>query len=361
MSAKIKLRSQLHLLTGFMAGFISAFVLLLYVYDVSRVSPCWTSSSSSSSPVSFATDALSQTEVLPSARILCMVLTCPENVEDLARAVYDTWGRRCSHLLFVSSEHYQPLGVVQVVEANGGGYEDLWNKTREGFRHVWENFGQDFDWFLKADDDTYVVMENLQHLLSGFDPDTPVNFGYKMTRYNVSYMSGGASYVLSREALNRFMTQAYESSVICPEPKKMGIEDFYMGICLQNVGVHFVDSAQSLDGDSKPKFMPLNLEHYLADSNSTIPDWLRLMSVSRVETGLRCCSNYSVAFHYASRERMFLYEFLIYYLRVFDHNLSAGRNQRYRLTSSDLNSRFPLEDNLNIKDLIQMSEKPENF
>lgn len=97
-------------------------------------------------------------------------------------------------------------------------------------------------------------------------------------------MSGGASYVLSREALNRFMTQAYESPVICPEPKKMGIEDFYMGICLQNVGVHFVDSAQSLDGDPKPKFMPLNLEHYLSDSNSTIPDWLRLMSVARVET-----------------------------------------------------------------------------
>lgn len=155
MSAKIKLRSQLHLLTGFTAGFVCAFMLLLYVYDVSRVSPCWSSSSSSSSPVSAAaTDALSQAEVLPPARILCMVLTCPDNVEDLARSVYETWGRRCSHLLFVSSEHYQPLGVVQVVDPSNGGYEDLWNKTREGFRHVWENFGQDFDWFLKADDDT---------------------------------------------------------------------------------------------------------------------------------------------------------------------------------------------------------------
>jgi len=31
----------------------------------------------------------------------------------------------------------------------------------------------------------YMVMENLQHLLSGFDPDTPVYLGYKMSRYNV--------------------------------------------------------------------------------------------------------------------------------------------------------------------------------
>ncbi|EDW39990.1 GL15449 [Drosophila persimilis] len=45
MTAKIKLRSQLHLMTGFMAGFIFAFVLLLYVYDVNRASPWCTSSS----------------------------------------------------------------------------------------------------------------------------------------------------------------------------------------------------------------------------------------------------------------------------------------------------------------------------
>lgn len=97
-------------------------------------------------------------------------------------------------------------------------------------------------------------------------------------------MSGGASYILSREALHRFATQAYESEVICPQPKKMGIEDFYMGICMQNVGVHFVDSTQALDGDTKPKFMPLDLENYMSDANYTIPEWLRLMSLSPVET-----------------------------------------------------------------------------
>ncbi|XP_017130114.1 glycoprotein-N-acetylgalactosamine 3-beta-galactosyltransferase 1 [Drosophila elegans] len=354
MTAKIKLRSQLHLLTGFMAGFVLAFVLLLFVYDVNRVTPCWSSSSTMST-------ATARIQNIPPDRILCMVLTCPENVENLARTVHDTWGQRCSRLIFASSEDYEPLGVVQVVEPGGGGYEDLWNKTREGFHHVWEHFGRDYDWFLKADDDTYMIMENLQHLLSGFDPDTPVYFGYKMSRYNVSYMSGGASYVLSREALNRFMTQAYESEVICPQPKKMGIEDFYMGICMQNVGVHFVDSSQSLDGDTKPKFMPLDLENYMSEANTTIPQWLRQMSFSRVETGLTCCSNFSVAFHYASRERMFLYEFLIYHLKIFSPNQIFERNERSQLTLSELIRRYPLEDNSNIKDLLQMSEKPDNF
>ncbi|XP_043663016.1 glycoprotein-N-acetylgalactosamine 3-beta-galactosyltransferase 1-like [Drosophila teissieri] len=357
MTAKMKLRSQLHLLTGFMAGFVLAFVLLLYVYDVSRVTPCWSSSSTRSTIPATTAGFVEE----PQPRVLCMVLTCPENVQSLARSVYETWGQRCTRLIFASSEDYEPLGVVQVVEPVGGGYEDLWNKTREGFRHVWQHYAGDYDWFLKADDDTYVVMENLQHLLGGFDPDTPVFFGYKMARYNVSYMSGGASYILSREALHRFATQAYESEVICPQPKKMGIEDFYMGICLQNVGVHFVDSTQALDGDTKPKFMPLDLEHYMSDGNYTIPDWLRLMSLSAVETGLGCCSNHSVAFHYASRERMFLYEFLIYHLKVSDSNQISESRHRSRLSLSDLTRRFPLEDNSNIKDLLQMSEKPDNF
>ncbi|KAH8410015.1 hypothetical protein KR009_004221, partial [Drosophila setifemur] len=347
---KMKPRSQFHLLTGFIAGFVCAFALLLYVYDVK----------SGITTVSTSTTSLARF-VDPPARILCMVLTCPENLEGLAKTVHDTWGQRCSHLIFASSENYERLGVVQVVEASNGGYEDLWNKTREGFRHVWERFGQSYDWFLKADDDTYVIMENLQHLLGGYDPDTPVYVGYKMSRYNVSYMSGGASYVLSREALNRFMTQSYGSEVACPPPKRMGVEDFYMGICLQNVGVHLVDSIQALDGDIKPKFMPLDLEAHLSDSNSSIPEWLRLMSVAGVETGLRCCSNYSVAFHYASRNRMLLYEFLLYHLKVIGRFQMSEMPKRYQLSLSDLLIRFPLEDNSLIKDLQQMSEKPNNF
>ncbi|SPP82411.1 glycoprotein-N-acetylgalactosamine 3-beta-galactosyltransferase 1 [Drosophila guanche] len=355
MAATFRLRTQLQLMTGFMAGFIFAFALLLYVYDVNRATPWCTSSATMATATATATTTPLDT------RILCMVLTCPENVQSLARHVHATWGKRCSRLVFVSSESYEPLGVVQVVDASGGGYEDLWNKTREGFRHVWQEYGQDYDWYLKADDDTYVIMENMQYLLSAYDPTSPVYLGYKMTRYNVSYMSGGASYVLSREALHRFMAQAYDSEVVCPQPKRRSIEDFYMGICLQNVGVHLVDSAQALEEDTKHKFMPLDLESYMYDSNATTPDWLRLMSVSEVETGFNCCSNYSVAFHYASPERMYLYEFLLYHLRVFGRPEPSEHGNRQHFTSSDLMRRFPLEDNLYIKDLQKMPEKPENF
>ncbi|KAH8274125.1 hypothetical protein KR044_011425, partial [Drosophila immigrans] len=365
-----QLRGQLHLLTGFVAGFVCAFVLLLHIYDVRNGINCSTTSSSISMSSRSSRRSLAasmrfgqlETELewkVAPARVLCMVLTCPEYVERFALHVHATWGRRCAKLVFVSSEDYEPLGVVQVVDAEGGSYDDLWNKTREGFRHVWLEYGEKYDWFLKADDDTYVIMENLQRMLGAYDPNMPLYFGYQMRRYNVSYMSGGASYVLSREALRRFMKQAYGSEQLCPEARKMGIEDFYMGICLQNVGVHLIDSTRAMTDDDKPKFFPLNIENYLYNSNETIPTWLKEMSVSEVETGINCCSNYSIAFHYTKPERMYLFEFLLYHLRVFGQKYVEQLPKRW--TFSEMLEMFPLENNSEILDLSQMSEKPDNF
>jgi len=46
---------------------------------------------------------------------------------------------------------------------------------------------------------------------------------------------------------------------------------------------------------------------------------------------------------------------------VFSVNQISERNHSIRLSLTDLMRRFPLEDNSNIKDLLQMSEKPDNF
>ena len=79
-------------------------------------------------------------------------------------------------MLFMSTEADDDLGAVALPNI-ASGRASLWNKTRkvkiilfcqfsqdfvQAFTYVWENHREDADWFIKADDDTFVIMENLK-------------------------------------------------------------------------------------------------------------------------------------------------------------------------------------------------------
>lgn len=86
-------------------------------------------------------------------RVLCWILTTPENHKTKAIHVNKTWGKKCNKLLFMSSEFDQNIeGLVALPVKEGRG--TLWDKTRSALQYIYYHHFEEADWFLKADDDS---------------------------------------------------------------------------------------------------------------------------------------------------------------------------------------------------------------
>ena len=62
---------------------------------------------------------------------------------------------------------------------------------------ICDYFRDKADWFLKADDDTYVILENMRYMLKDYKSTDPTYFGlrfvhHEYTEHKEGYMSGGA-------------------------------------------------------------------------------------------------------------------------------------------------------------------------
>ncbi|XP_066250492.1 glycoprotein-N-acetylgalactosamine 3-beta-galactosyltransferase 1-like isoform X3 [Euwallacea similis] len=138
-------------------------------------------------------------------RIICLVLTKPSDHFIKAIHIKSTWGKRCTKLIFASTQEEPVLPAIKFNIPEDRAH--LWGKTKAALKYIYENYQGQYDWVYKADDDTFAVMENLRYLLHYSNPSEPVYYGcrLKLRREGLDYMSGGAGYVLSRETLRRFV------------------------------------------------------------------------------------------------------------------------------------------------------------
>ena len=75
----------------------------------------------------------------------------------------------------MSTQADDKIGSIAIPNITNG-RASLWNKTKkvikginlvslllpQAFVYVWEHHRDEADWFIKADDDTYVILENLK-------------------------------------------------------------------------------------------------------------------------------------------------------------------------------------------------------
>jgi glycoprotein-N-acetylgalactosamine 3-beta-galactosyltransferase len=173
--------------------------------------------------------------------LFCIILTSPKYLKNTSKplTVLDTWASKCSNYRFITVlpetikknlstsndllvpeplNWYQPHGFTNESNSN---YK-LTGKVFSAFKDVFTKYSN-YHFYLKADDDTFIHVENLKAFLSRQDPQLPVTFGADMN-YKVKngYPSGGAGYVLSNKAMQLLGEKLTKNKNSC---RNSGTED----------------------------------------------------------------------------------------------------------------------------------------
>ena len=126
-----------------------------------------------------------------------------------------TWGKRCDKLLVMSSKQNDTFPTVGLnVPA---GRDHIGAKVLAAWKYIHKHHVEDFDFFIKTDSDTYLIVENLLDFLKDKAPELPHYFGhrFKPKNWTFTYMAGGPGLVLTRESVRRLVTQAFVEHPKC--------------------------------------------------------------------------------------------------------------------------------------------------
>eukprot|EP00041_Stephanoeca_diplocostata_P021214 m.489409 g.489409 ORF g.489409 m.489409 type:complete len:679 (-) comp21767_c0_seq1:154-2190(-) len=238
-------------------------------------------------------------------RVLCWILTYPGTHANRAVAVNRTWGRRCDHLLFMSTERYLDLNIVELDLGGPEARTMIWTKTKLAWMYVYKHYRDQADWFVKADDDTYVEMDHMRQFLQRYNPTEQLYFGRQFLPQgdiNRSYYSGGSGIVFSRGTLVRLGSSVGDNvtHAVWATPFN-GPEDGQTSKTLRNLGIQTQRVTDSTGGEL---FMPMGAGFEQNQQKRNEGLWFYQKSPLAI-AGPGCCSKQWIATHYSTPEELY--------------------------------------------------------
>ena len=276
-----------------------------------------------------------------SPKILCVVLTQTKNHDTRLQALIDTWGRKCDKLIAASDSTDPKLSAVKIESMEG--FWGIWDKLLQTLKMVLQNEEirkEDYDWILKADDDTYVIMENLKSFAANIskdvDMDEPLIYGrtipWPLTLFKE--MKNWFSADLNKEFGQRFYAKIPEAETL---RFSHGGPGYFMNWkyveSLVNAYFHTPDAVHGEVAEDIANAMTMRYhdvrqrgtvdvetgrERMHPESPQTMytnPLWLGKMHHGIKESlgdGIECCSPTSISFHYVSDVQMRILDYQLY-------------------------------------------------
>ncbi|XP_002740795.1 glycoprotein-N-acetylgalactosamine 3-beta-galactosyltransferase 1-like [Saccoglossus kowalevskii] len=241
-------------------------------------------------------------------RILCMVYVNGNELTKLSKAISETWGSHCNKLMFVSSGTDKKLNNVLHIDIPEK-KDKSWSRVKQGFRHVYENYRKDFDWYLKTDSNIMIVPENLRYMLMIHNTSIPGYSGHVFLGEK-----SGSSYVISRNALDKLHPQLDN----CGDMVGGAIDDAELTRCLRHIGI--IDSHDGRDYKHQLRFEMIVPDHKLPSNAATAlafsSRYWRYVKYPEKQ-GPECCYEYAITFHNVNHNMLYTLEYMVYHLRPF--------------------------------------------
>uniref|UniRef100_A0A0N4Z6X5 N-acetylgalactosaminide beta-1,3-galactosyltransferase n=1 Tax=Parastrongyloides trichosuri TaxID=131310 RepID=A0A0N4Z6X5_PARTI len=260
-------------------------------------------------------------QMMRQVKIFCIVLTSNVNTERCLLQK-NTWLKRCNNFIFGSGVENSSIPTFKAYHNDG--YSFSFGKMKNTLKHVWEKYGDKYDWYIKADDDTYVVMENLRAYLINEDPD---KHGYHGFRMHVgesdphTYMSGGAGYVMSRKSVKSLVETGLDNSKYCRQVDE-AFDDLEIGNCLEKLGAK---PGISLDSKDRILFSPLDPPRQISPVIDGFKQGFINMARFHYETSINSMADFPITFHYVRGELMYALEYFLYHMEVIGKNSRLNR------------------------------------